>query len=125
MHELSIAMSIVEMAQEEAESRGGVQVQAVHLRLGLLSGVVKEALLSSYEMACHATPLEGSQLFIEEVPVEVFCPKCEGPRSVSSIQWLCCPECGTPTPAVLHGKELEVVALEIDAMEPRTLETEE
>jgi hydrogenase nickel incorporation protein HypA/HybF len=87
MHELSIAMSIVEMAQEEAERRGSAHVQAVHLRLGQLSGVVKEALLSSYEMACQATPLEGSQLLIEEVPVEVFCPKCEAPRLVSSIQW--------------------------------------
>jgi hydrogenase nickel incorporation protein HypA/HybF len=113
MHELSIAMSIVEMAQEESERRGQVQIQAVHLRLGLLSGVVKQALLSSFEMACHATPLEGSQLLIEEIPVEVFCPKCDLPRLVSSIQWFCCPECGTPTPTVLRGKELEVVALEI------------
>ncbi|MGA2420793.1 MAG: hydrogenase maturation nickel metallochaperone HypA [Candidatus Acidiferrum sp.] len=112
MHELSIAVSIVEMAQEEAESRG-VQVQAVHLRLGGLSGVVKEALLSSYEMACHATPLEGSQLLIEEVPIEVFCPNCQVPRLVSSIRWMCCPDCATPTPTVLRGKELEVVALEI------------
>ena len=44
MHELSIAMSIVDMAQEEAERHGGVQVQAVHLKLGRLAGVVKEAL---------------------------------------------------------------------------------
>lgn len=113
MHELSIAMSIVEMAQEEAERQGNLHVQAVHLRLGLLSGVAKQALLSSYEMACEATPLEGSQLLIEEIPVEVFCPKCDVPRRVSSIQWFCCPECGTPTPTVLRGKELEVVALEI------------
>lgn len=113
MHELSIAMSIVEMAQEEAARRGAVQIQAIHLRLGQLSGVVKQALLSSYEMACEATVLQGSQLLIEEIPVEVFCPKCEQPRLVDSIQWFCCPECGTPTPTVLHGKELEVVALEI------------
>jgi Zn finger protein HypA/HybF involved in hydrogenase expression len=39
MHELSIAMSIVELAQEEAERRG-IQVDAVHLKLGALSGVV-------------------------------------------------------------------------------------
>ena len=71
MHELSIAISIVEMAQEEAALHGLAQVHAVHLRLGLLSGVVKQALLSSYEIACEATPLEGSQLLIEEVPVEV------------------------------------------------------
>jgi Zn finger protein HypA/HybF involved in hydrogenase expression len=43
MHELSIAMSMVETAREEAERRG-VQVTAVHLRLGALSGVVKDAL---------------------------------------------------------------------------------
>jgi hydrogenase nickel incorporation protein HypA/HybF len=113
VHELSIALSIVEMAREEAARRGSVQIQAVHLKLGLLSGVVKEALLSSYEMACFDTPLAGSQLLIEEVPVEVFCPHCGVPRLVSSIQWFCCPECGTPTSTVVRGKELEVVALEI------------
>ena len=113
MHELSVAMSIVEMAEEESELRGKVHVLAVHLRLGKLSGVVKEALLSSYEIACMATPLEGSQLLIEEIPVEVFCPKCDSPRAIDSIQWFCCPECGTPTITILHGKELEVVALEI------------
>ena len=98
MHELSIAMSIVEMAQEEAERRGGVQVHAVHLQLGLLTGVVKEALLSSYEMACFATPLEGSQIVIEEIPIEVYCPKCAGRASAFvRFSWFCCPECGTPT----------------------------
>jgi hydrogenase nickel incorporation protein HypA/HybF len=91
-----------------------VHVQAVHLKLGMLSGVVKEALLSSYEMACHATPLEGAQLLIEEIPIEVFCPKCDEPRLVTSIQWFCCPECGTPTPTVLRGEERELVALEIE-----------
>ncbi len=30
MHELSIAMSIVEMAQEESDRRGGAQVQAAY-----------------------------------------------------------------------------------------------
>jgi hydrogenase nickel incorporation protein HypA/HybF len=113
MHELSIAMSIVEMAQEEAERRGQVQVLAVYLRLGKLSGVVKEALLSSYDMACAATALEGSQLLIEEIPVEVFCPRCKVARRVQSIQWFCCPKCFTPTSDVIRGKELEVVALEI------------
>jgi hydrogenase nickel incorporation protein HypA/HybF len=113
MHELSIAMSIVEMAQEEAQRHGNAKVEAVHLKLGRLSGVVKEALLSSYVMACHETSLAGSQLVIEEIPVEVFCPKCELPRLITSIQWFCCPQCGTATPTVLRGKELEVTALEI------------
>jgi hydrogenase nickel incorporation protein HypA/HybF len=113
MHELSIAMSIVEMAEEEAAARGNARVEFVHLRLGLLSGVVKEALLSSYEMACAGTRLEGSQLLIEEIPVEVFCPACRYVGKVASIQRLYCPQCGTATSEIVKGRELELVALEI------------
>lgn len=114
MHELSIAMSIVEMAQEEAEQRGGAQISAVHLRLGALSGVVKEALLSAYEMACEGTALSSSSLVIEEVPVVIFCPKCQAPRPLSTLQLFCCAECGTPTSEIVQGKEIEVIALEIE-----------
>lgn len=66
MHELSIAVSIVDMALEEAESRG-VRIDAVHLKVGPLSGVVVEALLSCYEVVCDDTPLKGSRLIIEEL----------------------------------------------------------
>lgn len=112
MHELSIAMSIVEMAQDEARQRGA-QVNAVYLKLGALSGVVKEALLASYEMACDDTPLRGSRLVIEEVPVVIFCPNCKLQRPLGSVQLFCCGECGTPSSQIVQGKELEVVALEI------------
>jgi hydrogenase nickel incorporation protein HypA/HybF len=114
MHELSIAMSIVEMAQEESDRRGGVLIRAVHLRLGLLSGVVKDALLSSYEMACEDTPLQGSQLLVEEVPVLVFCKVCNAQRPLHSTQLFCCSECGTPSGDVVQGKELLVVGLEVE-----------
>jgi hydrogenase nickel incorporation protein HypA/HybF len=117
MHELSIAMSIVELAEEEAERRG-VQVNAVHLKLGALSGVVKEALLSCYEMACENTPLQGSLLLVEDVPVMIFCPRCQDQRFLSSMQLFCCPECGSPTSEIVQGKELEVVALEIQECVP-------
>lgn len=112
MHELSIAMSIVDMAQEEAERRD-VQIDAVHLELGLLSGVGAEALLFSYEMACSGTRLEGSRLVIKEIPIEVYCPACNTPRILSSMQWFCCPECGTAASEIIHGKELVITALEV------------
>jgi hydrogenase nickel incorporation protein HypA/HybF len=117
MHELSIAMSIVELAEEEAQSRG-VEIDAVHLKLGALSGVVKEALLSCYGMACENTVLQGSRLLIEDVPVVIFCANCRAERALSSMQLFCCSECGTPTSEIIHGKELEVVALEIKECAP-------
>jgi hydrogenase nickel incorporation protein HypA/HybF len=112
MHELSIAMSIVDMAQEEAERRD-VKIDAVHLELGPLSGLVAEALLFSYEVACRGTRLEGSRLVIKKVPIEVYCPGCKTQRTLNSMQWFCCPECGTSTAEVIHGKELIITALEV------------
>jgi hydrogenase nickel incorporation protein HypA/HybF len=114
MHELSIAMSIVELAEEEIERRGNLQIKTVHLRLGALSGVVKEALLASFEMACEGTSLAGSRLVVEDVPVVVFCSTCQARRPVSSMQLFCCAECGSPTGEIVEGKEIEVVALEIE-----------
>jgi hydrogenase nickel incorporation protein HypA/HybF len=113
MHELSIAMGIVDAAVEEAQRRK-VHVSAVHLRLGALSGVVKDALLFSYDVACQDTPVQGSRLIIEDVPVTVFCPRCSEQRTLQSIQSFMCPECGTPTMDIRRGKELEVFALEVE-----------
>lgn len=114
MHELSIAMNIVEMAEEESQRRGGLHITAVHLRLGLLAGVAKDALLSSYEMACEDTPLKGSQLVVEEVPGVVYCPACDAQRPVRSSEWFCCSECGAIASEIVQGKELEVVSLEVE-----------
>ncbi|HEX4169603.1 MAG TPA: hydrogenase maturation nickel metallochaperone HypA [Bryobacteraceae bacterium] len=115
MHELSIALSIIEGAEEEAARQGGGRVCSVHLRLGPLSGVVKEALLFSYELACEGTALAGSTLLIEDVPLLIQCPQCETERAPVSLQRLQCIECGTPASKVLHGAELEVSALELEA----------
>jgi hydrogenase nickel incorporation protein HypA/HybF len=113
MHELSIATSIVQLAQEEGE-RLGSRVIAVHLKLGPLSGVVKDALLFSYGAACKDTPLEGSVLMIEDMPLVAFCPRCQVERVIGSPQSLRCGDCGTPTPKIVGGRELQLCGLEID-----------
>jgi hydrogenase nickel incorporation protein HypA/HybF len=112
VHELSIALSIVEGAEEELARQGGGRVTSVLLKLGPLSGVVKEALLFSYELACAGTALEGSNLVIEEMPIRIDCPRCQGERSAKSIQALQCEDCGTSGP-VVGGTELEMYALEM------------
>jgi len=114
MHELSIAMSIVDVAAEEAVRCGAVHVNAVHLKLGPLSGVVKDALLFSYTLASEGTSLDGSQLLIEDVPVMAFCPRCQQLQTIESIQRFACPACGSLTTDVVQGKELLITALEIE-----------
>ena len=66
MHELTIALSIIDGVCEELQSRGDPKLCALHLQIGKMSGVVKESLLFCYEQACEGTPLAGSALVIDE-----------------------------------------------------------
>jgi hydrogenase nickel incorporation protein HypA/HybF len=114
MHELSIALSILDVVEEQASQQEG-RVAAIHLRLGPLSGVVKEALLSSYEMAREGTPLAQAELMIEEMPLVIRCSVCAEDRTIASAQSFCCPVCGTPSADIVSGRELEVFAFEIES----------
>jgi hydrogenase nickel incorporation protein HypA/HybF len=112
MHELSIALSLLDLVEEEA-ARRECQVAAIHLQLGPLAGVVREALLSAYDLAREGTSMFETELVVEEVPIVVRCPNCAADRTPVTAFELLCPDCGTPTPVVVRGRELEVVALEI------------
>lgn len=100
------------MAEEEAARRGHATIAAIHIRLGALSGVVKQALASAYDLAREGTSLAECELIVEEVPIVVHCRRCA--KSVAaSIQALCCPVCGGSDVDVVSGRELEVSGLEI------------
>jgi hydrogenase nickel incorporation protein HypA/HybF len=70
MHELSIAMSLIDLACEKATQLDVARIAAVHVRVGVRSGVVGEALSFSYEIAAEGTPLENSRLEIHGAPGE-------------------------------------------------------
>jgi hydrogenase nickel incorporation protein HypA/HybF len=68
MHELGIALSIIETAEYELQRHEANRVLTVWLRMGPLAGVSKDALLFAYPLACEGTRLEGSILSIDEMP---------------------------------------------------------
>jgi hydrogenase nickel incorporation protein HypA/HybF len=113
LHELSIAIALVEMAAEEAERRGA-RVVAAHVRLGILSGVVKEALLSAYQMASEGTAVEGTALVIDEIPTVIHCAVCQQDRPTRPHEWFSCEVCGTTATELVRGRELELAALELE-----------
>jgi hydrogenase nickel incorporation protein HypA/HybF len=113
MHELSIAMSVLDALDEESQSRGGAHITAVYLKIGPLSGVVPQALQGAFDLAREGTDFAECRLVIEETSVLVRCPNCGVEREVQSIQEMACAVCGTAASDVASGRELEVHAVEI------------
>jgi hydrogenase nickel incorporation protein HypA/HybF len=114
MHELSIVMSLIDVVREESTARQLSKIRRVHLKLGALSGVVKTALLSAYDIAREGTVLASAELVIEEAPIVIFCPSCSGESTADSAQFLCCCRCGTFAGKVISGREMELTALEVE-----------
>lgn len=114
MHELSMALSIIDIVTRESAHWTGGKVRTIHLQLGPLSGVVKAALVSAFELARRDSPLAAAELVIEDVPLQVFCRVCQQNQTLAGIQDFCCPVCGTPCGEVVRGRELEIVAMEIE-----------
>jgi len=112
MHELSIALELIDAATELARKHQLAPVN-IRLRLGAMSGVIKEALVGAYEMAREGTELAGCGLIVEELPLFVFCEKCGGERLADSIQRVCCSVCGSPG-RLCGGREIEIVGLEVN-----------
>jgi hydrogenase nickel incorporation protein HypA/HybF len=112
MHELSIALSIIDEVEEQVQRHDGAAVEAIYLRIGSLSGVDVQALCFAWELASENTPFALSRLEIERVALLVHCPQCNITHTPSP-QSITCPRCMTPEQEIIEGRELEVRALEL------------
>ena len=118
MHELSIVTSVVESVTESLAAYPGARVLEVRLRVGALASVVPESLEFCYGIASEGTPLEGSQLVVNVLPVVMHCEACDrGCRSLDGVQSFRCPRCGEPCSEMRQGRELEIESIEIDEVE--------
>jgi len=113
MHELGVAIDIVDIAGDALARMGPVHVTSVRVRVGPLSGVAKDALLFSFGAAAAGTPLENARLEIEDVPVTAWCSVCDAEREPSDFAVRRCPVCQSAMPRLIRGDELEVVGLEV------------
>ncbi|MFC1680498.1 hydrogenase maturation nickel metallochaperone HypA [Pseudomonadota bacterium] len=119
MHEISIATSLIDLAVDQARLHGSNRVLMIKIRLGVLSGLLRP-LYFCFASAARGTCCENAVLDIEEVPLTVRCPRCEEIKTPGTRYSFCCPTCGTPTPEVITGREMQLIALEFEnpASEP-------
>jgi hydrogenase nickel incorporation protein HypA/HybF len=118
MHELSIAKSLIELACDHARTEGARRVTRISVRLGSQSIVIR-SLYFCFDSATKGTLCESAVLDIEEVPLSAHCPACNEAKLLPSRTSFRCPDCGTPTPQILTGREMQLVSLNLEYDEPR------
>jgi hydrogenase nickel incorporation protein HypA/HybF len=114
MHELSVALRIVEaLDQEMATEPEDLVVSTVAIQVGTLTGLVPEALLFSWAFATDGSTLKGSKLDIHVVDAAGYCPQCREEQTLTNLQSMRCPVCRTPIAQITGGNELEILTVEV------------
>ncbi len=111
MHEMSIAMSIVKIAEEEARKAKVSQFKAIDLEIGTLAGIEFDALDFVWEAAVKESVLEDAVKRVIIITAKAKCADCNHEYSLSFI-YDNCPSCGSYLKNILQGKELRVKSLE-------------
>lgn len=107
MHELSIAQSIVDTVLAAAAERPGSSVANIHLKIGALSDIARDALEFGFEAITRGTELEETLLEIEIVPIIARCERCHTEFEIHEYSFQC-PDCGSRDVAMTQGAELDI-----------------
>jgi len=114
MHEASIALSILDIAEAECRKAGLGRVRSVEVRVGSASGVLPSALVLAFDIAKADTLAAGATLVIREIPLGGLCAGC-GERFSAGEQFiLSCPLCGSGDFRLDCGRELDVASIEAE-----------
>lgn len=113
MHELSIALSIIDIAREEALKVKAEKINSIEIEIGSISGIEISALEFAFETAVKDTLLEKAERKIIQVPAMAECLDCNFTFPLS-VFYEPCPSCKSLTINILQGKELRIKSINVD-----------
>ncbi|MBF0273156.1 MAG: hydrogenase maturation nickel metallochaperone HypA [Magnetococcales bacterium] len=113
MHELNIAMALVEQIREFMLEEKAQELISVTVSVGALSGVEADALAFCFPLAIEGTPIQGASLQIEPVPVRLRCRTCDTESQPEESHWIQCVACGSGHVEIIAGHDLILHSLEV------------
>jgi hydrogenase nickel incorporation protein HypA/HybF len=114
MHEFSLVVSMLEVAEAAARADGASRIDTIHLEIGALAGVVPDALDFAFAGARQGTMAEDARLEVTYLPAIAYCTACRQEFELDNRFGIAmCPTCDTPSADLRQGRELQVSHLEV------------
>lgn len=114
MHEVSIALSLLDVVVNRCREEGYQAIDSVRIRVGKASGILPEAFTFALEAAKKDTIARDAEFVIELVPLGGFCNGCGRDFEMEGTYVLECPLCASPSFKIRKGYELEIVDMEVN-----------
>lgn len=113
MHELSIAMNIIDIVEAEKTRNNADKIRSIELEIGALSGVIMEALQFAFDEAIKSSSFSEAEIIYHQVEGLAECSAC-GHRFKTEDYITPCPECMHPFSDIISGKEMRIRSIVIE-----------
>lgn len=113
MHELSIALNIIDIIDETCRNEKDPAVREIVIRVGDLSGVDTEALSTCLHIASRNTLLQEAHVRILRQPGTGWCAHCRKEFPMEDILTPC-PECFQPASELREGREMQIDSIVVE-----------
>jgi hydrogenase nickel incorporation protein HypA/HybF len=110
MHEMSIAVELLQQVEALAAEHRAGRVEALEIAAGSLRAVVPEALDLAWQELTAGTLAEGSALMVRPVPPRVRCRGCGHTFAPEPDAYLC-DRCGLADVEILEGNDIMLMSL--------------
>lgn len=113
MHELSVVMGIVDLAEKKAREHHAEKISRIDLEIGVLAGIEYDALEFVWDAGVKSSLLEGANKVIHKIPGKGKCLECDTEFEMNHL-FDECPSCKGYFNEIISGKELRVKSLIIN-----------
>ncbi len=114
MHEVSVALGILDIAERECRAGGYTSVATVTVRVGRGGGILPEALDFAFQAVKANTLAREADFVIDVVPIGGSCNSCGREFETEEKFLFACPHCASPSFQIHKGYELQLVELEVN-----------
>jgi len=125
MHEVSLALGMVDELIKIADKNNAKSILTVNLKIGKMSGIVTDSLKFAFDAVKLEHPiLTSTEISIEEIPLVYECIDCgrtfspqdnsAGADRPEDSVFPSCRDCNSYNLKVLSGEEMDIANLEVE-----------
>lgn len=115
MHEVSIALGMIEELTRIARENNAKKIINIKLKIGKMSGIVTDSLKFAFDAIKLEHPLlSSSEILIDEVPLVYECNDCKITFNTDNFYFPSCPDCDSDNLKLISGEEQYIENVEIE-----------
>ncbi len=115
MHEVSIALGMVDELTRIARENNAEKITLVKLKIGKLSGIVVDSLKFAFDAIKLEHPImTTAEIIINEIPLIYKCNDCNTEFEADDLYFPECTGCKSYNLAIISGEEQHIENVELD-----------